>query len=247
MTEDIKELVLAAEEEEAPFSDDSSERLPLVDAEDVSPEEKTAILQKAKRMIEALLFCTTEPVTLRRISNVLQSYHPIDTSEVKRLLEELANEYRDQNRGFRLDEIAKGYILRSCEEFSPYIHALLKISRPERLSHAATEVLAIIAFRQPITRPQIDEIRGVDSSGIISTLIERQLIEPTGKLEVAGRPTLYGITNHFLKYFGMKDLKELPSIHLPAKAAPSPEPPEEQEREGVQPSELGEQAHPLPT
>jgi segregation and condensation protein B len=189
-----------------------SDSLPDTQSQELSPENKVEVLQKAKRIIEALLFCTTEPVSLKRISNVLQSYHSLETSEVKKLIEELSNDYRIQNRGFRLDEIAKGYLLRSCEEFSPYIHNLLKITRPERLSQAATEVLAIIAFRQPITRPQVDEIRGVDSSGIISTLIERELIEPTGKLEAPGRPTLYGITNHFLKYFGMKDLTELPTI-----------------------------------
>ncbi len=185
-----------------------------VSKEELEPHEKEGVLVHARRVIEGLLFSSSEPVTLRRIANVLQAYHPLTKEEIKGLLDNLAQEYEEQNRAFRLAEIAKGYILRTTEELSPYIHAYLKTSRPERLSHAATEVLAIIAYRGPVTRPQIDDIRGVDSSGIVSTLIERELIEPAGKLEVPGRPTLYGVSQRFLKYFGLKDLKDLPDLGI---------------------------------
>lgn len=213
MTQDTEVPVLEVEEEEKIHEEcETSAQSAETQDEELSLDEKAAVCQQAKRIIEALLFCSTEPVTLRRMTNVLHTYHPLDKSEVKQLLDELTLEYEEQHRSFRLEEIAKGYILRTCEEFSSYIHALLKTARPEKLSHAAAEVLAIIAFRQPITRPQIDEVRGVDSSGIVSTLIERQLIEPAGKLEVPGRPTLFAITKNFLKYFGLKDINELPNM-----------------------------------
>ncbi|NGX42669.1 MAG: hypothetical protein K940chlam7_00953 [Chlamydiae bacterium] len=175
-------------------------------------EDKTEIYLQAKRIIEGLLFCHSEPITLRKMKKVLETFHPLESNEVRQLVQELSQEYEEQNRAFRLEEIAKGYILRTREEFSPYIRILMKSSRPERLSHASAEVLAIIAYRQPVTRPQIDEIRGVDSSGILYTLLERQLIEPMGKLEVPGRPTLFGVTQNFLKHFGLKDMKDLPKI-----------------------------------
>ena len=97
---------------------------------------------------------------------------------------------------------------------SPYIEAIGVSRRGEKLSQAAAEVLAIIAYKQPITRPQIDAIRGVDSSGTIYNLLERQLIEPLGKLEAPGRPTLFGITKNFLEHFGLKDVKQLPPLQI---------------------------------
>lgn len=166
----------------------------------------------ATRVIEALLFSSSEPVTLRKLKDTLSPLHPFTTDEVKTFINLLKEEYTEQNRAFQIVEIAKGYLLRSCEEFSPYIQHLLKYSRPDRLSHAALEVLSIIAYKQPITRPQIDDIRGVDSSGIVHTLLERQLIEAYGKLEVPGRPTLYSVSNQFLQHFGLKDRKDLPKF-----------------------------------
>jgi segregation and condensation protein B len=165
-----------------------------------------------KQTIEALLFTSSDPVSLRRIRDIVETIQPITNDELQMIIEELKQEYVDQNRAFRLDEIAKGYVLRTCEEYSPYIQHLHNGTRKDRLSHASLEVLAIVAYRQPITRTQIDEIRGVDSSGIVYTLLERQLIESVGKLEVPGRPTLFGVTNDFMKHFGLRDLKELPAV-----------------------------------
>ena len=203
MTQNIEVPVLEVEEEPTP-----------------PPEDKTEIYRQAKRIIEGFLFCSEEPISLRKMKNALESFHPLEKDEVRQLVKELAEEYENQDRAFRLEEIAKGYLLRTSEEINPYIVNLVKSARPERLSHAAAEVLAIIAFRQPITRPQIDEIRGVDCSGIIYTLLERQLIEPVGKMEVPGRPTLFGVTNNFLKHFGLKDLKDLPKIAEKEKEKP---------------------------
>ena len=165
-----------------------------------------------KRLIEALFFSSAEPLSLQKIREVTDTYKPVKPRLLRDLIEELQQEYLTERRGFRLEEIAQGYLMRSSEEFNPYIELLYRNKRTEKLTQAAAEVLAIIAYRQPITRPQIEAIRGVDSSGIVQNLLERQLIEPVGKLEAPGRPTLYGITKDFLKHFGLKDVTELPKI-----------------------------------
>lgn len=165
-----------------------------------------------KRVIEAMLFASNEPLPFQKIKEVTDTIHEFPPRVIKGLLENLQDEYVNQQRAFRLEEIAQGYVLRTREEYSLYIEQLGRNKRSEKLSHASAEVLAIIAYKQPITRPQIDAIRGVDSSGTIVNLIERQLIEPVGKLEAPGRPTLYGITKDFLKHFGLKDLNELPKV-----------------------------------
>lgn len=163
-----------------------------------------------KRMIEALLFSSNEPIPFVKIREIADTIQPLRPAVLKQLIEDLQQEYVTQQRAFRLEEIGQGYLLRSCEEFSPYIDQLYRNKRTEKLSQASVEVLAIIAYKQPITRPQIEAIRGVDSTGTIQNLLERQLIEPVGKLEAPGRPTLFGITKDFLKHYGLKDLNDLP-------------------------------------
>jgi segregation and condensation protein B len=162
-----------------------------------------------KRVIEALLFASPDPLSLTKIREITDTILPLRPRQLRQILEELKQDYLAQQRAFKLEEIAQGYVLRTYEEYAPYLELLHRQKRGEKLSHASTEVLAIIAYRQPITRPQIDAIRGVDSSGSLMQLLERQLIEPMGKLEAPGRPTLYGTTRKFLKHFGLKDLSEL--------------------------------------
>lgn len=165
---------------------------------------------QVKRIIEALLFASNDPLSFVKIREITDTFYPIRPRILRQLIEELQQDYLSQQRAFRLEEIAQGFILRSCEEYSPYIDLLYRNKRTEKLTHASAEVLAIIAYKQPITKPQIEAIRGVDSSGIIQNLLERQLIESVGKLEAPGRPTLYGITKDFLKHFGLKDITDLP-------------------------------------
>jgi segregation and condensation protein B len=162
-----------------------------------------------KRVVEALLFASPDPLPLAKIREVTDTILPLRPRQLRQILDELKQDYLAQQRAFKLEEIAQGYVLRTYEEYAPYLDLLYRQKRWEKLSHASTEVLAIIAYRQPITRPQIDAIRGVDSSGSLMQLLERQLIEPVGKLEAPGRPTLYGTTREFLKHFGLKDLSEL--------------------------------------
>ncbi len=167
---------------------------------------------QVKRIIEALLFACSDPLPFQKIREITDSFYPLRPMILRQIVDELQHDYVIQQRAFRLEEIAQGFVLRSCEEYSPYIEQLYRNKRTEKLSHAAAEVLAIIAYKQPITKPQIEAIRGVDSSGTLQNLLDRQLIEAVGKLEAPGRPTLYGITHGFLKHFGLKDLEGLPKI-----------------------------------
>lgn len=169
---------------------------------------------QARRVIEALLFASQDPIPLRRFTAIIEQIHPFKSTEIKEILDDLTQEYEENQNAFEVREIAKGYLLCSREEFAPYIEELFQARKKDRISHAQAEVLSIIAYKQPITRAQIEDIRGVDCSGIVYTLLEKQLIESVGKLEVAGRPTLFGVTDTFLKHFGLKDTKELPNYEL---------------------------------
>lgn len=170
------------------------------------------VRQHAKRIIEALLFASSEPLPFAKIREIVDTIYPLKPRLLHDLIIELQQEYLSQQRAFRLEEIAQGFMLRTCEEYSGFIDQLFRNKRTEKLSLASAEVLAIIAYRHPITRPQIEAIRGVDCSGIIQNLLERQLIEHVGRLEAPGRPSLYGITKDFLKHFGLRDLQELPQL-----------------------------------
>lgn len=165
-----------------------------------------------KQIAEALLFASQEPLSFQKIREIITEFHPVPAQTLRQALLELAIEYEKENRAFSLVEVANGFSLRTKKSFGCYLELLLRDRRSEKLSQAAAEVLAIIAYRQPITRPQIEAIRGVDCSGVVQTLLERRLIMPTGKLETPGRPTLYGTTKEFLCHFGLRDVSELPSL-----------------------------------
>lgn len=190
--------------------------LPCININQLIPEQQKSekcSRMRLKRIIEALLFVSHEPVSFNKIREVLDSIEPLKPRQIQDLLQEMAEEFVLQQRAFRLEEIAQGFILRTCKEYGPYIDLLFHNKRTEKLSPAAAEVLAIIAYRQPITRSQIEAIRGVDSSGVVQSLLERQLIEAVGRMEAPGRPNLYNITPYFLKHFGLRDLTELPGWH----------------------------------
>jgi segregation and condensation protein B len=190
----------------------SLQKIAAPDIDSQNQQQDTLQFSHVKQIIEALLFASSEPLSFVKIREATDSYHPLKPKVLRLLIEELQQDYIAQKRAFRLDEIAQGFILQSKEEFNPYIKQLYRNKRTEKLSHASTEVLAIIAYRQPITKPQIEVIRGVDSTGILQNLLERGLIEAVGKMEAPGRPTLYGITKDFLYHFGLKDLKDLPKL-----------------------------------
>ena len=172
--------------------------------------EEVSIKPKMKSAIEAMLFVSGEPLSAKELMANLE----IDNKLILEIINEMMEEYKKEDRGLRLIEINGGYQLVTKEENSDYIQKLLKKNRKHSLSQASIESLAIIAYKQPITRIDIDEIRGVKSESALQRLVERSLIREVGRLEVPGRPILYGTTDEFLRQFGLKNLKELPSLDL---------------------------------
>lgn len=167
---------------------------------------------QVKKIVEALLFASSEPISFQRLREIIETKLPLKPKLLRDALEDLREDYIDQQRAFLLEENPLGYILKTREEYSGYVEQLFRNKRGEKLSQAAIEVMAIIAYKQPITKPQIDAIRGVDCSGTMQNLLERELVQHVGKLDAPGRPTLFGTTPHFLTHFGLKSLEELPGI-----------------------------------
>jgi segregation and condensation protein B len=165
--------------------------------------------------VESLLFAADEPVSLRQLAEILS----VSTSEVEKALADL--ERACQGRGVRLAKVSGGFQLLTRPEFAPFVHKLRQ-PRADRLSRAALEVLAIIAYRQPITRPEIDHVRGVNSSGSLDALLSHRLIKEAGRKSTPGRPFLYRSTEHFLRAFGLASLSDLPPLppDLPGGAPP---------------------------
>jgi len=162
-----------------------------------------------KSVIEALLFASEKPLTLEQIKDVLENFA---TDEIRKILEELKSEYERANRGIRINEVAGGFQMVTTSQFSPFLKKLYKQRRPERLSRPALETLSIIAYKQPVTRLQIESIRNVNVDGVISNLLDKDLVRVTGRKKAPGRPKVYGTTREFLEYFGLKSLEELPKI-----------------------------------
>ncbi|EGT3617358.1 segregation/condensation protein B [Clostridium perfringens] len=164
-----------------------------------------------KSIIESLLFVSGEPLALKDICRIVEE----DFKYVEDLMRELMNIYNgDGARGIKLISLNGTYQLVTKTKNSEYVQKLLKKNVRQSLSQASLESLAIICYKQPITRVEIDEIRGVKSESAIQRLVEKNLVEETGRLEVPGRPILYGTTDEFLRHFALNDLGDLPSIEL---------------------------------
>ncbi|OIN96175.1 SMC-Scp complex subunit ScpB [Candidatus Desantisbacteria bacterium CG1_02_38_46] len=161
-----------------------------------------------KSIIECLLFVSDVPLNPQRLAHLTGLLE----EEVKRILMELTQEYERDGRSFKIAEIADGFLMCTRHEFAPWIKLLYASRNRAKLSKASLEVLAILAYRQPITRAEIEAIRGVDCSGVLHTILERRLIKISGRKKVLGRPLLYRTTDEFLIYFGLKDLSELPRV-----------------------------------
>ncbi len=160
-----------------------------------------------KQLVEALVFASDTPLKVDRIAELLE----IDKSEVSPILADLTEEFRQGKRGFVLVEVAGGFQFRTRPEHAEWLRRLSQ-SRPFRFSRAALEALAIVAYRQPITRAEVDYLRGVDSGGVLKTLLEKRLIRILGKKDIPGKPLIYGTTRDFLELFGLKDLGALPTL-----------------------------------
>ncbi len=165
------------------------------------------MMEDIKNIIESLLFVAEDPLTIDSIKKVLDS---TDSNAIRNVLNELSSEYEARKGGFFLREVAGGYQIRTRPEYSQWIRRLLR-PNPLRLSNAALETLAIVAYKQPVIRSDIEHLRGVDCGGILRMLLERRLIRVVGRKEIPGRPIIYTTTKKFLELFELKDLKDLPS------------------------------------
>jgi len=164
--------------------------------------------KQKKSVIEALLFLSGEPVTLSAIKDVVGLPEP----EIKSLMDELVMQYRERNGGLFIAEIANGYQMVTNPGYSEWVIKFRSTQLSSRLSMPALETLSIIAYKQPIIKAEIEELRGVNSDSAVKTLVEKRLIKVIGRKEAPGRPFLYGTTKEFLQYFGLKDLTELPTL-----------------------------------
>ncbi len=185
-------------------------------AEGTAHSEEELVRKHAKKIIEALLFAANTPLSVHKIRDILQNFYPFKSKDVIDLLHGYKQDLVSEERPLQLEEIAGGFMLRTREDYADYVGRLYRDKKAERLSQAAREVLAIVAFKQPITKPQIEAVRGVDSSATVQMLIEKELVEPVGQAEAPGRPMLYAVSSRFLQHFGLKSVEDL--------AAGEPEP-----------------------
>jgi len=161
-----------------------------------------------RRIVEAIILSSPEPISAARIAEVLPRCNP---SQVRTIVRDLNEEYVERHSAFEIWEVAGGFQMRSLPEFAPYLRQIQK-TRPLRLSQAALETLAIIAYRQPVTRAELEQVRGVDAGAVLRSLLERDLIRVAGHREVPGRPIVYATARRFLEVFGLMKLADLPAL-----------------------------------
>lgn len=164
--------------------------------------------QKTVAAFEAVLFASGEPISIERLSQIFE----IKPEKVQEIANMLCEKLQKENSGIKLLKLQNTYQLSTEEEYAEYIKKAFEIKRRTPLSSAALEVLAVIAYNQPVTKAFIEQVRGVDCSGVVTNLIEKGLVEERGRLELPGRPLLYGTTKNFLRCFSISDLSELPPI-----------------------------------
>ena len=163
--------------------------------------------EQKRALLESILFISGAPVNLKDLQKITE----FSTGEISFLINELMAEYRNRKGGIFLVEVAEGYQMVSNSEYSHWIKKL-KATTPQKLSIAALETLSIVAYRQPITKAELEQLRGVNSDGVIKSLLERRFIRIVGKKEVPGRTLIYGTSRKFLQHFGLKNLSELPTM-----------------------------------
>ena len=166
-------------------------------------------INNTKSVIEALLFASDKPVVLEQIKKALDG---LDSEEIRRLIGELKSEYENSGRGMRIVEIAGGYQMTTFPGFATFLRKMYKGRQADKLSRPALETLAIIAYKQPLTRSEIESLRNVNVDGVMKSLTDKFLIRITGRKKIAGRPFVYGTTRQFLEHFGLKSLDELPKM-----------------------------------
>jgi segregation and condensation protein B len=218
MSEESEDNILAAAPDEAALNEEASRELeamvaaeaPAAETEATEESETYVVQNAAERMaiIEALIFVSEEPLSAKIVADVLRE----DRVVVEAALAELAKEFNARIGGLQLREVAGGWQFATRPEFHEHVRSYLKSRPSAKLSIASLETLAVIAYKQPVTVPEILEIRGVQSPSSIKTLLDKKLIVAKGRKETVGRPMMYGTSKEFLLQFGLKDLGELPSM-----------------------------------
>lgn len=165
--------------------------------------------KQVKQIIEALLFASNRPLTITQIKEVLEETEAV---VIKAAIGELNNEYKLLQRSFNIGELAGGYQVSTNPEYAPWLKKMYHKARADKLSRPALETLAIVAYRQPITRVEIEDIRGVAVDGVIRTLTERSLVRISGRKQIIGRPFFYSTTREFLEFFALQTLQDLPKL-----------------------------------
>ncbi len=192
--DEVETATIDAEEPETPF-------------EKVVAHSRRLSPKQVKNAVESVLFVSPQPLTVDQLFETTG----IDREKLTRALEALQGERREGLSGLVLHEVAGAWQFRTAPESAEYVKRFLKV-KPQRLTRAALETMAIVAYRQPVTRPEIEDIRGVDSGAVLKALLERRLVKIVGKKEEVGRPILYGTTREFLEFFALKDLSSLPTL-----------------------------------
>ena len=164
--------------------------------------------EELKSIVENVLLAADQPINASELSKIFLD--GTDKNQLQSILDELREEYNSRN--LQIMEVADGYQLCTRHEYNDWIRKYLKLDRSSRLSQPSLDTLSIIAYKQPLTRQEVDDIRGVDSSGVLKTLLEKKVIGPAGRKKVPGRPIMYRTTQKFLEYFGLKDLSDLPTL-----------------------------------
>ena len=178
-------------------------------SEGVDSQAETIDARELKAILEAVLFVSSEPVPVARLMSILGT---VSKAEVVQALKILTHDLDQDGRGIQLVQVAGGYRLVTKQEYGPWLKRMDKAKAAQKLSRSALESLAIIAYKQPLVRSEIEEIRGVETSGVLRTLLERKLVRIVGRKEVPGRPIMYGTTKFFLEHFGLQDLSQLPPL-----------------------------------
>ena len=166
-------------------------------------------MRELKAILEAVLFVSPEPVPVARLMSIVGT---VSKAEVVQALDILTHDLDQEGRGIQLVQVAGGYRLVTKQEYGPWLKRMDKAKAAQKLSRSALESLAIIAYKQPLVRSEIEEIRGVETSGVLRTLCERKLVRIVGRKDVPGRPIMYGTTKFFLEHFGLQDLTQLPPL-----------------------------------
>ena len=218
MTVESEDNKLETPQDEAALNEEASRELeamvaaeePAIESEASEASGSYVVQNAAERMaiIEALIFVSEEPLAAKVISEVLRE----DRAVVEEALVELAKEFNSRNSGLQLREVAGGWQFATRPEYHEHVRAYLKSRPSAKLSIASLETLAVIAYKQPVTVPEILEIRGVQSPSSVKTLLDKKLIVAKGRKDTVGRPMMYGTSKEFLMQFGLKDLGELPSM-----------------------------------